>query len=47
MLVVGRKNGKSTLAAAIGLYMHNVQMENQVVKCMQCATKKDQLRLYG
>lgn len=44
MLVVGRKNGKSTLAAAIGLYMQvaDGELGSEVYAC---ATKKDQAKI--
>lgn len=44
MLVVGRKNGKSTLAAAIGLYMQIADGEPGS-EVYACATKKDQAKI--
>lgn len=44
MLVVGRKNGKSTLAAAIGLYMQMADGEPGS-EVYACATKKDQAKI--
>lgn len=44
MLVVGRKNGKSTLAAAIGLYMQVADGELGA-EVYACATKKDQAKI--
>ena len=44
MLVVGRKNGKSTLAAAIGLYLQIADGEPGA-EVYACATKKDQARI--
>lgn len=44
MLVVGRKNGKSTLAAAIGLYMQIADGELGA-EVYTCATKKDQAKI--
>lgn len=44
MLVVARKNGKSTLAAAIGLYMQIADGEPGA-EVYSCATKKDQAKL--
>lgn len=43
-LVVGRKNGKSTLAAAIGLYMMIADGELGA-EIYACATKKDQAKI--
>lgn len=44
MLVVGRKNGKSTLAAAVGLYLQvaDGELGSEVYAC---ATKKDQAKI--
>ncbi len=44
MLVVGRKNGKSTLAAAIGLYMQMADGEPGP-EVYAVATKKDQAKI--
>lgn len=44
ILVVGRKNGKSTLAAAIGLYMQMADGEPGA-EVYACATKKDQAKI--
>ncbi len=44
MLVVGRKNGKSTLAAAIGLYMQMADGEPGA-EIYAVATKKDQAKI--
>ena len=44
MLVVGRKNGKSTLAAAIGLYLQIADGELGA-EIYACATKKDQAKI--
>jgi len=44
MLVVGRKNGKSTLAAAIGLYLQIADGEPGA-EVYACATKKDQAKI--
>lgn len=44
MLVVARKNGKSTLAAAIGLYLQIADGEPGA-EVYACATKKDQARI--
>lgn len=44
LLVVGRKNGKSTLAAAIGLYMQVADGEPGA-EVYACATKKDQAKI--
>ena len=46
MLVVGRKNGKSTLAAAIGLYLQVADGEPGA-EIYAVATKKTKPRLYG
>ncbi len=44
MLVVGRKNGKSTLAAAVGLYLQIADGELGA-EIYACATKKDQAKI--
>jgi phage terminase large subunit-like protein len=44
MLVVARKNGKSTLAAAVGLYLQIADGEPGA-EIYSCATKKDQAKL--
>ena len=44
ILIVGRKNGKSTLAAAIGLYMQIADGEPGA-EVYACATKKDQAKI--
>lgn len=44
MLVVGRKNGKSTLSAAVGLYLMTADDENGA-EVYACATKKDQAKI--
>jgi phage terminase large subunit-like protein len=44
LLIVGRKNGKSTLAAAIGLYLQIADGEPGA-EVYACATKKDQARI--
>lgn len=44
MLVVARKNGKSTLAAAIGLYLQVADGEPGA-EIYACATKKDQAKI--
>lgn len=44
MLVVARKNGKSTLAAAIGLYLMIADSEPGA-EVYACATKKDQAKI--
>lgn len=44
MLVVARKNGKSTLAAAIGLYLQVADGEPGA-EIFACATKKDQAKI--
>jgi len=44
LLVVARKNGKSTLAAAIGLYMQIADGEPGA-EVYACATKKDQAKI--
>ena len=44
LLVVARKNGKSTLAAAIGLYMQIADGEPGA-EIYACATKKDQAKI--
>ena len=44
MLVVARKNGKSTLAAAIGLYLQVADGEPGA-EVYACATKKDQAKI--
>ena len=44
MLVVARKNGKSTLAAAIGLYLQIADGEPGA-EIFACATKKDQAKI--
>jgi phage terminase large subunit-like protein len=44
MLVVGRKNGKSTLAATIGLYMQIADGEPGA-EIYACATKRDQAKI--
>lgn len=44
MLIVGRKNGKSTLAAAIGLYMQMGDGEPGA-EVYACATKRDQAKI--
>lgn len=44
MLIVARKNGKSTLAAAIGLYMMIADGEPGA-EVYACATKKDQAKI--
>lgn len=44
MLVVARKNGKSTLAAAIGLYLQVADAEPGA-EIYACATKKDQAKI--
>lgn len=44
MLMVGRKNGKSTLAAAIGLYLQIADGEPGA-EVYACATKKDQAKI--
>lgn len=44
LLVVARKNGKSTLAAAIGLYMQVADGEPGA-EIYACATKKDQAKI--
>jgi phage terminase large subunit-like protein len=44
LLVVGRKNGKSTLAAAIGLYLQIADGEPGA-EVYACATKKDQAKI--
>lgn len=44
LLVVGRKNGKSTLAAAIGLYLQVADGEPGA-EIYACATKKDQAKI--
>lgn len=44
MLVVARKNGKSTLAAAIGLYLQIADGEPGA-EVYACATKKDQAKI--
>lgn len=44
MLVVGRKNGKSTLAAAVGLYLMIADGEAGA-EIYACATKKDQAKI--
>ena len=44
MFVVGRKNGKSTLAAAIGLYLQIADGEPGA-EVYACATKKDQAKI--
>lgn len=44
MLVVGRKNGKSTLAAAIGLYLQVADGEPGA-EVYACATKRDQAKI--
>lgn len=44
MLVVARKNGKSTLAAAIGLYLQIADGEPGA-EIYACATKKDQAKI--
>ena len=44
MLVVGRKNGKSTLSAAIGLYLQIADGELGA-EIYACATKKDQAKI--
>lgn len=44
MLVVGRKNGKSTLAAAVGLYLQMADGEPGA-EVYACATKKDQAKI--
>lgn len=44
MLVVARKNGKSTLAAAIGLYLQVADAEPGA-EVYACATKKDQAKI--
>ena len=44
MLIVGRKNGKSTLAAAIGLYMQIADGEPGA-ECYAVATKRDQAKI--
>ena len=44
MLVVARKNGKSTLAAAIGLYLQIADQEPGS-EVYACATKKDQAKI--
>lgn len=44
LLVVARKNGKSTLAAAIGLYMQLADGEPGA-EVYACATKKDQAKI--
>lgn len=44
MLIVARKNGKSTLAAAIGLYMQIADGEPGA-EVYACATKKDQAKI--
>ncbi len=44
MLVVGRKNGKSTLAAAVGLYLQVADGELGA-EVYACATKKDQAKI--
>lgn len=43
ILFVARKNGKSTLAAAIGLYM--LLMDEPGAECYSIATKKDQAKI--
>jgi phage terminase large subunit-like protein len=42
--VVGRKNGKSTLAAAIGLYLQVADGEPEA-EVFAVATKKDQAKI--
>ncbi|GMB01064.1 terminase large subunit [Pelosinus sp. IPA-1] len=44
ILIVARKNGKSTLAAAIGLYMQIADSEPGA-EVYACATKKDQAKI--
>lgn len=44
MLIVARKNGKSTLAAAIGLYLQIADLEPGA-EIYACATKKDQAKI--
>lgn len=44
MLVVARKNGKSTLAAAIGLYLQ-IPDNEPGAEIYACATKKDQAKI--
>lgn len=44
MIVIGRKNGKSTLAAAIGLYLQIADGELGA-EIYACATKKDQAKI--
>jgi phage terminase large subunit-like protein len=44
LLIVGRKNGKSTLAAAIGLYLQMADGEPGA-EVYACATKKDQAKI--
>jgi phage terminase large subunit-like protein len=44
VLVVARKNGKSTLAAAVGLYMM-VSDQEPGAEIYACATKKDQAKI--
>lgn len=44
LLIVGRKNGKSTLAAAIGLYLQIADQEPGS-EVYACATKKDQAKI--
>lgn len=44
MLVVGRKNGKSTMAAAVGLYLQVADGELGA-EVYACATKKDQAKI--
>lgn len=44
LLVVARKNGKSTSAAAIGLYMQIADGEAGA-EVYACATKKDQAKI--
>lgn len=44
MLVVGRKNGKSTLSAAVGLYLMIADGEAGA-EVYACATKKDQAKI--
>jgi len=44
MLVVGRKNGKSTIAAAVGLYLQVADGEPGA-ECYAVATKRDQAKI--
>lgn len=44
MLIVGRKNGKSTLAAAVGLYLQIADGEPGA-EVYACATKRDQAKI--